>query len=139
LIAVCAVFAATIARPASSAEHSRAVLLRLIPTSRPMVTMSDRAGSIDNFVDTSAGLLIEGWVVTTVDEIDLVVAHPGDVEVQRAELTVRPDVGSLVASRFSGFRAVFPGLAASSVRCVQFVGEYGAVAATLPGLTCRAD
>lgn len=103
----------------------------------PAAKMTTLAGSIDHLVDTAEGLLIEGWVGGAVDGVVLVVAATAEPQRQEVLLLSRPDVAAFGEALFSGFRAVFPGVELSSLRCVYVVGPSGSGALRIPGDTCE--
>ncbi len=121
----------------SSAELSRFVPIEVTDTKPVTVrAFAGRPGSIDQIVDTSEGLVVEGWISEEVDNIHLVVAPAELPTGQKVLLFARLDVMLAGGPRLSGFRVVFAQLKKSSVACITFDGPLGTEVLWSRGTSC---
>ena len=107
----------------SSAELPRVVPVVLSHTA-PTTShaFAGQAGSVDQVLDTSDGLLVQGWVGDGVDQAEIVVAPTEQLTEQKVVLFARPDVELAGGPRLSGFRVVLVGVQKASVHCIAFSG-----------------
>ena len=121
----------------SSAELSRFVPI-VVRHAEPLTVrgFDVRPGAIDQFIDTSEGLVVEGWISAEVDTIQLV-ADPLELPTtQKILLFARPDVMLAGGPRLSGFRVVLAQLKKSSVACIIFGGPLGTELLWSRGTSC---
>ena len=124
----------------ASSEVPRFISI-VVAVSNPDVgpTLQGRAGSIDNIQDTLLGLLIEGSVSGTVDEVRLIVDQSAKTSTTPTALLPRARVAGVEGeqgSTYTGFKEVLPGLTKSAILCVMYNGPSGSAVLWQRGKTC---